>query len=138
MAIVVFDPARFREVYPRFTEDLLTDAQLQQAFDVACLMLDNTGQSRIPYDPDKQILVRQTLLYLFVCHLATLALWGPGQAGPMSNATQGSVSVGFSVPQYLNGQYFAQTPCGQTLWQALQPYLVGGRYYAAKHYHPWG
>lgn len=138
MAIVVFDPAHFREAYPRFTEDLLTDAQLQQAFDVACLMLDNTGQSRIPYDPEKGILIRQTLLYLLVCHLATLALWGPGQAGPMSNAAQGSVSVGFSVPQYTNGQYFSQTPCGQTLWQALQPYLVGGRYYAARHYHPWG
>lgn len=138
MAIVVFDPAHFREAYPRFTEDLLTDAQLQQAFDVACLILDNTGQSRIPYDPEKGILIRQTLLYLLVCHLATLALWGPGQAGPMSNAAQGSVSVGFSVPQYTNGQYFSQTPCGQTLWQALQPYLVGGRYYAARHYHPWG
>lgn len=137
MAVVQFDPADFREMYPQFTEELLTDAQLTQAFNVACLFLDNTEQSRIPYDPDNGVYVRQTFLYLMVCHLASLALWQPGQSGPMSNATQGSVSVGFSLPSNVNGQYFSQTPCGQTLFQALRPYM-GFNYYACKHVHPWG
>ena len=138
MAVVVFDAVAFRESYPQFTEELLTDAQLQQAFSVACLIVDNTDQSYVPYDPDNNILVRETLLYLLVCHLATLALWPIGQAGPQSNATQGSVSVGFAIPQWPNGQYFNQTPCGQTFWTIAQRYLAGGRYYAAKVVHPWG
>lgn len=143
MAVVVFDPQAFLEAYPRFRnpqtgEPLLTDAQLQQAFDVACLLLDNTDASLVPYDPDKDIMIRKTLLYLLVCHLATLALWPVGQSGPMSNATEGSVSVGFSLPQSTGKAFYNQTPCGQTFWQAMQPYVAGGRYYAAKHYHPWG
>jgi hypothetical protein len=138
MAVVVFDPAAFREMYPQFTEELLTDAQLQNAFDVACLCVDNSDASALPYDPDNQVYIRRTLLNLFVCHLASMALWPAGQSGPMSNATQGSVSVGFSVPTAVNGQYFSQTPCGQTFWQAIRPYLIGGRYYANKVIHPWG
>lgn len=137
MAVVQFDPAVFRELYPQFTEELLTDAQLNQAFNVACLLVDNTDQSRIPYDPDKEVYIRQTLLNLLVCHLASMALWQPGQSGPMSNAAQGSVSVGFSLPSVTDGAYFSQTPCGQTFWQAVRPYL-GFQYYACKCSHPWG
>lgn len=137
MAVVVFDPAYFVEQYPQF-KGVLTDAQLQQAFDVACLMLDNTNQSPIPYDPEKGVVIRCTLLNLLVCHLATRALWQSGQAGTVSTATEGSVSVGFSLPTKTDGEYFKSTPCGQTFWQAVRPYLSGGRYYAIRHYHPWG
>lgn len=138
MAVVVFDPASFREAYPQFTPERLTDAQLQQAFDVACLLLDNSDGSPVPYDPEKGIMVRQTLLWLLVCHMATMALWPVGQAGPMTSATEGSVSVGFSMPPNPGKAYYSQTPCGQTFWQAVQKYVVGGRYYAVPHYHPWG
>lgn len=137
-AVVVFDPAEFREAYPKFTTDLLSDGELQNAFEVACVVVDNTPKSKIPYDPDNGVEIRKTLLYLLICHLATLALWPVGQSGPQSNATQGSVSVGFAIPTWLNGQYFNQTPCGQTFWLLIQRYLIGGRYYAAKVFHPWG
>lgn len=138
MAVVVFDPADFREAYPQFTTALLTDAQLQQAFNVACLILPNTNGSRVPYDPDNGVYVRQTMLWLLVCHLASLALWPPNQSGPMSGATEGSVGVSFALPQQLNGQYFNTTACGQTFWQLAQTYCAGGRYYAAPRCHPWG
>ncbi|WP_288229562.1 DUF4054 domain-containing protein [uncultured Desulfovibrio sp.] len=141
MAVVVFDPQVFLEAYPQFAPGgvpLLTDAQLRQAFEVACLLLDNSDASPVPYDSEKGILIRKTLLWLIVCHLATLALWPVGQSGPMSNATEGSVSVGFSLPQTTGKAFWNQTPCGQTFWQAVQPYVVGGRYYAVSHYHPWG
>jgi hypothetical protein len=42
MARVVFDPVEFRDLYPQFTAELVTDGQLRQAFDVACLLLDNS------------------------------------------------------------------------------------------------
>lgn len=143
MAVVVFDPAEFLAAYPKFTNPVtgapfLTDAQLRQAFDVACLLLDNTNSSPVPYDPDHGVMIRKTLLYLLVCHLGTLALWPLGQSGPTSSATEGSVSVSFSVPTTTGKAFYNQTPCGQTFWLAVSPYVAGGRYYAARHYHPWG
>lgn len=131
MAVVVFDPQEFREAYPRFFDPktgqpLLTDAQLRQAFDVACLLLDNTNSSPVPYDPAHGIMIRKTLLYLLVCHLATLALWPMGQAGPVASATEGTVSISFSVPQDTGKAFYAQTPCGQT-FLAGHPALCRGR-----------
>ena len=137
MAVVVFDPAEWLEAYPQF-QGLLTNAQLNQAFGIACLMLDNTDASPVPYDPDNGIETRKILLWLLVCHLAALALRPVNQSGPMTSATEGSVSVGFQVPTALNGQYFQQTPCGQSYWQAIKKYVVGGRYYDICHFHPWG
>ncbi len=69
MAVVVFDPAAFREAYPRFSSELISDAQLEQAFDLACLLLDNTDASPVPYDPERGILIRRTLLWLLGCHI---------------------------------------------------------------------
>ena len=138
MAVVEFVPAGFRERYPQFAETGITDGQLAQAFAVACLLLDNSERSPVPYAPAAGIVTRQTLLDLLVCHLATLALWPPGQSGPVSSASEGSVSVSFALPDRPNGAFFGQTPCGQAYWQAVQPYLRGGRYCPVRHAHPWG
>lgn len=141
MAVVEFDQAAFLEAYPKFAPNgkpLLTDGQLNQAFDVACLLLDNTNGSIVPYDPDKQIYIRRTLLYLIVCHLCTLALWQPGQAGPLASAGEGSVNVSFSIPNITGKEYWNMTPCGQSYWQAIKGYTRGGRYFGMKHNHPWG
>ena len=138
MAIVQWDAEDWLECYPQF-QGLLTERQLKQAFDVACLMLDNTDASPVPYDPEKGIETRKVLLWMLICHLASLALRPYNQSGPMTNATEGSVSVGFQVPQQpLSGAYFNQTPCGASYWQAIRKWVVGGRYYDTCHYHPWG
>lgn len=141
MAVVEFDAEAFLEMYPQFSPDgksPLAPGQLQQAFDVACLLLDNSDASLVPYDPDKKVFTRRTLLFLIVCHLCTLAGWQPGQAGPMASATEGSVSVSFSIPNVTGREYWSQTPCGQTYWQAVRPYALGGRYFGMKKPHPWG
>ena len=137
MAVVTFDPAAFREIYPRFTAALISDAQLRQAFDVACLLVDNTDSSPIPYDPAQGIVIRQTLLDLLVCHLGTLALWPAGQSGPVASSAEGSVSVSFALPQKVSGQWFAQTPCGSTFWLAIRPYVTGPLYFPVSVAHPW-
>ena len=46
--------------------------------------------------------------------------------------------VSFSMPMATGKAFYNQTPCGQTFWQAIQPYAVGGRYYVARYWHPWG
>lgn len=137
MAIVTFDSDEFLSIYPRFS-GVLTPEQLQNAFDVSCLVLDNTESSVVPYDPINGINDRKTLLYALTCHIASMALWGNGQAGPASGATEGSVSVSFAVPDVTNASWFKMTPCGQLFWQATRKYVVGGRYYARRYSHPWG
>jgi len=137
MAVVTFDASEWLEAYPQFTGKLTT-AQLNQAFAVACLMLDNSNASPVPYDPGKGIETRKILLWLLVCHLATLSLRPIGQSGPVTSSTEGSVSVGFQVPQTANGEYFAQTVCGSSYWQAIRKFVVGGKYYDICHFHPWG
>lgn len=137
MAVVQFDPQEWMEVYPDF-QGKLTDAQLLFAFDLACQILDNTDASPVPYDPDKGIESRKVLLWLLVCHIATLALRPAGQAGTLTSATEGSVSTGFQLPNFLNGAYFNQSSCGQSYWQAIKKYIIGGRYYDISKYHPFG
>lgn len=137
MAIVVFDAEEWLNSHPQFVGKV-TEAQLDEAFGVACLLLDNTDNSPVPYDPANGIMTRKILLNLLVCHLVTLALRPIGQAGTLTSATEGSVSTGFSVPQSPGADYWMQTSCGQTFWQAVRRFVVGGRYYPACHYHPWG
>jgi hypothetical protein len=136
MAVVVFDIAAFREAYPQFTVERITGPQLQEAFNVACLLWNNTDASTVPVEE------RSTQLNLLVCHLATLALWGAkGQAGPVSSESAGtsSLSVSFQIPQQIGRKFYAQTPCGNAFWQATLQYRAGGKYYPpANNFHPWG
>ena len=137
MAVVIFDEDYFLSIYPQF-KDKLTTEQLQNAFDIACIICNNTDSSLIPYDPDTNIYTRRSLLYLLLCHLSTLALRPFDQAGPTASATQGSVSVSFQMPSAMDSSYFSQTPCGSTYWQLIRQYSIGGRLITASNYHPWG
>ena len=134
--IVVFNATEFRTFYPKFTEELISDEQLDNLFQLACTFIDNTDKSRFPYDPDRNIYTRKQMLYLLVCHLATMELWRAGQSGPLTSATQGSVSVGFQSMDMWGQPWFSQTPCGRTLLQMLMPYALGGRIFTKPHFHP--
>jgi len=135
MAVVQFDVNAFREVYPQFKQDIITDAQLDHTFKIACLLWNNTERSRVPLDE------RALHLDLLVCHLATLALWGAsGQSGPVSSQTAGTsnLALTFQVPQKPGREFFALTPCGNSFWAATLTYRAGGKYYAPNIVHPWG
>lgn len=137
--VVTFSAAEFRAKFPKFTTAIISDAELENAFDIACLIVDNTNSSVVPYDPDNGVVIRKTLLYLLVCHLATLALWPLGQNGPIASASQGSVSTSFSLPQGgTSGDWFKLTPCGQTFWQISAPFRMGLISGETRHFHPWG
>ncbi|MDL2315505.1 DUF4054 domain-containing protein [Desulfovibrio sp. OttesenSCG-928-A18] len=140
MAVVVFAPEDFRQDFPQFADPaVFTGRRLQGAFNAACLILDNSEASPVPYDPTKGQTARETLLYHLTCHILTMALWGEaGQSGPVNSASEGSVSASFATAQLSDKSYFLETPCGRTFWQMLAMYRVGGRYCAVKHHHPWG
>jgi hypothetical protein len=137
MTAVAFVPDEFRQAKPQFAE--MTDAQLNGFFDEACLLLDNSDNSPVPYDPPtKQN--RKTIYFLIVCHLATMAKWSAdGQSGPIASATEGSVNVSYAQLGGLpNTTWWNQTPCGATAWTYLSKVFLGGFYFNQPNVHPWG
>lgn len=128
MAVVLLDILAFRALYPQV--HTLTDAQVQQAFTIACLLLDNTERSRVPYVPDVNT-ERETLLYLLTSHLCELALRGNAVVGNVASAAEGSVNTSFTLPSQINAAWFSQTQCGLTYWAASLKYRQG-RYYGRR------
>ena len=123
MSVVTFDVTAFRAAYPQFSK--VTDAQLNNFFSIACLILDNTDSS-----PVADTTERSVLLNLLVCHFSTLYLRG-SLSGALSSASEGSVSTGFTPPPFTHQNWwYLQTPCGAAYWQATLKYRSGGRYFA--------
>lgn len=126
MAVVVFDITEFRGIYPEFAA--VPDERLQFFFDMATSLIDNSESSPVPYSPPV-IVTRKTILYALVCHLATLSQRGSGAVGVITNAAEGSVSTGFSMPINPSAAWYQQTQCGAFAWQLMTPFIVGGRAY---------
>lgn len=121
MDVVVFDPNEFYAMYPQF-QNVYTPEQLGVFFNVACMMCDNTENSLV-----KNLTERKTLLYLLVCHIATLQERGTGMVGMITSASEGGVSV--SLQAYTNNpNWYTQTQCGSTYWLLTQKYRTGMRY----------
>ena len=125
MAVVAFNPEEFKGLYPQLAD--FTDAQLQNYFDVACLVVNNTERSMVPYNPPG-VTTRKTILYLLVCHQCELSL-RRGVVGILTSVSQGSVSAGFAAPTNPGAEWFNQSQCGATAWQILQGFMHGGRLY---------
>ena len=121
MNVVVFDAEEFLALYPQF-QNVFTPAQFQVFFNVACLILDNTENSKV-----KDLLERKTLLYMLVCHIATLQQRGTGTVGMLTSATEGKVSVGLQA-YTSNPNWYSQTQCGSMFWLATAKYRVCMRY----------
>lgn len=121
MNVVVFDAEEFLALYPQF-QNVFTPEQLQVFFNVACLILDNTENSKV-----KDLLERKTLLYMLVCHIATLQQRGTGTVGMLTSATEGKVTAGFQAFTN-NPNWYNQTQCGSMFWLATAKYRVGMRY----------
>jgi len=123
MAIVVFDPARFKLRYPEFAT--VNDVVLQDYFTEATIYLDNTDCSRVS-DPAQ----RAILLNMLTAHVAAMngsgvnAAGASGVVGRTSAAAEGSVSASFEYAQANNGleAFFYQTPYGSAYWAATARY----------------
>lgn len=117
MAIVVFVPADFKAAYPEFTA--VPDERCTIMFNMAAqAILDNTDNS-----PVMDLDYRKQLFWLLVAHLLTLfAVGADGSERPVgrvSNATEGTVSVGFDFelpPGSAMAPWFNQTKYGALYW----------------------
>lgn len=145
MAVVELDIPEFRIWFPGLTETEISDELLEILWDQACEIVGNDdSRSFSPYDPDAKPpkKERKILLYYALCHFATLHLRGEDSPGRVASASEGSVSVTFdpikTKSQSQTSQWWNQTQCGATYWTMTAKYRLGGRFYGAKKYHPWG
>lgn len=122
MAAVVFDPEEFREVYPQFANT--SDTVCRFAFAEAELHLNNTDASPVKNEEKRKI-----LLFMLTCHILTLKERGGDVVGQLSSASEGSVSVSYSVPSVAGAEWFSQTQCGLAYRQAIKQFALGGLYY---------
>lgn len=118
--VVVFDPVAFIAAYPQFAN--IPEATLQQYFNAACLLLNNTPSSVV-----KDLNERAALLNLLVCHIATLKQRGDSSVGILTSAAEGSVNTGMTPLNNMN--WYKLTQCGFLYWNATAKYRQGVRWY---------
>lgn len=122
---MTFDITLFREIYPQFSN--LSDTALNFMFQNALIISGIEHDTRIP-EAEKQ-----NLLFMLICHLATLAT--RGTAGAMLSAQQGDVHVAFGQIASTGGgdaDWYNLTPCGSAYWQAVKRYRLGGLYFKGR------
>lgn len=144
---VIFDPEEFRAGWPQFADPVkYPDIRLQMAFESAKAYLATLVKYPLPYDPDNGVEVRKIALYMLTCHLLTMQDQGAaGQSGPVTSATEGSVSVGFAAPLTNTGNlsdFYNRSTCGQAFWALIEPYRIaaaaGGMYVPCHPTERWG
>ncbi len=125
--IVQFDLAAWRLLFPEFSN--VTDDQLNgPIWTMAQAYCRNDGGG-----PVCDVLVQTELLNLMEAHIAQL-LYGSttqpasGLVGPITSATEGSVSVATGLVLNTSNQFFLQSKYGQLFWQLALPYRLA-RYY---------
>ena len=116
---MTFDIDKFRAIYPQFAE--VPDVSLEFMWENALMISGIEDDSRIP---DGQ---KENLLFMLLCHLATLA--GRGSVGAMTSAKQGEVQVSYASPTATgDAAWYNTTPCGAAYWQLIKKYRLGGQW----------
>jgi hypothetical protein len=122
---MTFDIEKFRTIYSQFAE--IPDATLEFMWNNALMISGLEHDTRVP-DEEKE-----NLLFMLVCHLATLAT--RGTAGAMTSAKQGEVQVTYSDPTSnpgTDGGWYMLTPCGSAYWQIIKKYRMGGLWFKGR------
>jgi len=119
-----FDIEKFRAIYPQFST--ISDEALEFMWENALFLSGIAEDSRIPVDR------KENLLFMLVCHLATLSL--RGTAGALASATEGSVSASFTTLQGKgdDADWYNLTSCGSVYWQTIKKYRFGGLWFKGR------
>lgn len=129
MAVVTFSYTAWSALFPQFSATV-NSGQAQLYFNMATLYVANTDCAIIPYDPTATppVTTRADILNLTVAHIAQLfsgSTVGPPSpfVGPVSDATQGSVSVSTTLGNLpMSATWWATTVWGLAAWQAMAPF----------------
>ena len=133
--VVVFDYAGWKARFPEFAPG--PDASLAQLyFNDAGIFLDNTAASQVA-----DLTQREQLLWLLTAHIAKLSGWpaaatgGSGLVGPITSATEGSVSVSVAELAGANATalqaWLSQTQYGAMFYAMTTAYRMA-RYYPGR------
>lgn len=117
MAVAVFNYATWAALYPALAAEV-PPLQAEAYFGQACLILNNTDQSRVT-----DVNARLALLNMLVAHIAALGL--PSRSslvGRINSATEGSVTVQAEYKGPDQAAWFLQTPYGAQYWQSTAQY----------------
>lgn len=116
---VEFDYAEFTTLYPELNAEY---GVANASFDTASLILNNTLDSYVCCGCE-----RERLLYLLCAHILALRNRGAGNVGSISNASEGSVSVGFNTGSIgsLGAGWYEQTQYGLLFWMSTAKYRSG-------------
>lgn len=117
--IVEFDYNYLQSAFPELK---MTPTSAKIAFDIACQIVNNTTNSYVCC-----CCKRKHLLNLLTAHILFLNNRGAGSVGTVGNASEGSVSVGYTTSgiDKLGAGYFGQTQYGLLFWQIAQQFMSG-------------
>lgn len=129
--VVAFDYASWAALFPQFgvTTPSFTALTQEQVVGVILPLAEqycrNDGGGRVCNAG-----VQAQLLNLMVAHVAQLLFGSSTQpmsplVGRISNAIEGSVSVGTDFPTTPSNAWFVQTPYGAAFWQLSLPFRLG-------------
>lgn len=118
-----FDVEKFKRIHSHNGEITLTNEQIEFYYQLAVRLLGKKEKSIIEDDEERELAYQ-----LMVCHIITIN-GRNGMIGTITNASEGSVSVGTQIPQSLTQSYLSTTPCGLWLWELLTKYRKGIRWY---------
>lgn len=128
---VILNIDDFKLDFPQFTG--LPDAVIERAFKHAVAIFGNPPAG-FKGSTDRLELI----LYTLMCHLLTSYIQGQeGQSGPLTSATEGSVSASFYVPQSNIYQWLGTTPCGQKFLFLTANRAIGGLVSTPPFWDPW-
>lgn len=116
---VAFIYDEFIRAYPELNAD---EEKAEWAFEMACCIVNNTPASYVCCD-----CFRKKVLYLLAAHILFLNNRGAGNIGTIGNASEGSVSVGYSTSSIdkLGAGWFGQTQYGLLFWQMVAKFRSG-------------
>lgn len=118
---VIFNYTIFQALFPALAT--VTQPVAQAYFSQAGLYHDNTGVGE-PQDPTTQLGLMNLMTAHLIARYVTINGVAPsGLIGPISNASEGSVSVGVKVPEVTGTQaWLLTTTYGFDYWYATAPY----------------
>lgn len=132
MSQVQLDIDEFKAIYVQYATT--PDIVIEWAFSLATKIIDNDEFSVV-----SDVVERKWIIYALMCHLLELRNRSQGGlAGPVTSATEGSVSIGSTPTQVIGSPWLNSTTCGQQVAFLMAPYTQGPIYAPQYYYHPWG
>lgn len=117
--VVVYQYEKLQEYYPELNASF---AKGQWAFEMATCIINNTPRAFVCCE-----CLREKALYLLAAHILFLNNRGAGNIGTIGNASEGSVSVGYSTSSIdkLGAGWFSQSQYGLLFWQMMAQFRSG-------------